>query len=183
MNPHIVLLVLCFSRFKQLKEEEARKRKQREEEARNANLVAENNVPVTNGKLKTESNLVEVEDSKMESLYADDLLATENPSVNGNHSPQEVKDRDISSQRTEDDKSSSNGSFGKDDQQHLHENLRKARVCFIFWNRKSNKYHAFYERCQVLLLANLYKVIYLLCFEILFPLLGHVLILHSNCSC
>ncbi|KAK1377377.1 ALBINO3-like protein 1, chloroplastic [Heracleum sosnowskyi] len=112
-------------RFKQLKEEEARKRKQREEEARNANLVAENNVSVTNGKLETESSSVEVEDRNVESLYADDLLAAENPSINSNHSSQEVKDHDVSSQRTEDDKNSSNGSFGKDDQQHLHENLKK----------------------------------------------------------
>lgn len=95
---------MCFFRFKQLKEEEARKRKQREEEARKANVVAENNVSVVNGKLKAESNSVEVEDRKMESLNADDLLATGNPSINGNHSPQELEEyQDVSSQRKEDD--------------------------------------------------------------------------------
>lgn len=113
-----------FSRFKQLKEEEARKRKQREEEAMKADIVAEYNVSVTNGKLETKTNSVEFEDRKMESFHADALLATENSSINDNHSEEFKENQDISSRRTEDDENSSDRSFRKDDQQHLHKNLK-----------------------------------------------------------
>ncbi|XP_017236628.1 ALBINO3-like protein 1, chloroplastic [Daucus carota subsp. sativus] len=111
-------------RFKQLKEEEARKRKQREEEAMKADIVAEYNVSVTNGKLETKTNSVEFEDRKMESFHADALLATENSSINDNHSEEFKENQDISSRRTEDDENSSDRSFRKDDQQHLHKNLK-----------------------------------------------------------
>lgn len=53
-------------------------------------------------------------------------MATENPSINGNQSSQELKeDQEISSWRTENDENSSTCSFGEDVQQHLNENLKK----------------------------------------------------------
>ncbi|WOH16614.1 hypothetical protein DCAR_0936172 [Daucus carota subsp. sativus] len=98
-------------RFKQLKEQEARRRKQKEEEERKANVVAENDDLVTNGKLKPGTYSVEKEDTKSEPLNTDDLSSTEISSINGNSSPQELKEyQDISTRRVED---------------HLYENLEK----------------------------------------------------------
>lgn len=109
-------------RFKQLKEQEARRKKQKEEEERKANVVAESNDPVTNGKLKAGTYLGEREDKKTEPLDADDLTSTGISSINGNSSPQELKEyQDITTRRGEDDESSSNG---KDDQ-HLYKNVVK----------------------------------------------------------
>lgn len=109
-------------RFKQLKEQEARRKKQKEEEERKANAVAESNDPVTNGKLKARTDLGESEEKKVEPLNADDLSSTGISSINGNSSPQESKEyQDITTRRVEDDESSING----EDDQHLNKNVGK----------------------------------------------------------
>ncbi|KAK1403233.1 ALBINO3-like protein 1, chloroplastic [Heracleum sosnowskyi] len=112
-------------RFKQLKEQEARRKKQKEEEGRKANAVAESNDLVTNGKLKAGTYLGEGDDNKTEPLDADYLSSTGISSINGNSSPQELKEyQDITTRRADDDESSSNG---KGDQ-HLYKNAGKEEV-------------------------------------------------------
>lgn len=85
---HIFAYSVQISRFKQLKEQEARKKRQREEEIRKAEEAAANGLQITNGKVNKEITSLEGEAS---SSNIDGI------SVNGNNVKSESKDDEKSS--------------------------------------------------------------------------------------
>lgn len=122
-----------------MKEQEARRKREREQENRKAIEAAGNSVQLTNSELKPK------EDAELELRKNNDASTSGNPSnneysaVNGNLSPSESKeDQTISTHRLEDDETSRNSKNGRD-HQHLHENLEKVHFA-IFRGQKFNIY-------------------------------------------
>lgn len=151
-----------------MKEQEARRKKQKEEEERKANVVAESNDAVSNGKLRAGTYLGEREDTKTEPLDADDLSSTGISSINGNSSPQVLKEyQDITTGMGEDN--------GKDDQ-HLYENVGKVKCYSICYGILFILYACF-ERCSFVLNP---QTSHLICFGMFSSFPSHFLIHHIS---
>ena len=131
------LKLSVFSRFKQLKEQEARKRKQKEEEKKKAEEAAGNRIPTTNGGYKNEANSTE-----MEYRNADDLVDSGNDSssnievvVNGELRNKDSKDEpNMYVTRTESSGDSVNYDVDMKDEQHINGKLEKVSVTSMLQN-------------------------------------------------